>query len=466
MATYLASWIGYEAYDTLLKSKFLKDKSTSKRKLRLEIVHNTILHNVHSKGVTLQHITVAWKLIVEELGLSQPSIAYFCTLMDRHIPIQHHIIAIGKVLTDYYLMTPLFMELCLFYTDNNNLFEYPIVACLGLGITKEIHMDTFFLFIQSIARLTPTLAKSIYTICSDDNIISSKNSTAEYETLLVNICRLKPYQSSLVDLLLKKKVNPDPAFLYVCMNDHIELVHLLLKHVIALQNVFRVICVSGKTNIVQIMLDAGVDPKSPYAFQDACASGQADTVRLLLDNGVNPGSQRGFRKACIFGMGNVVQMLLEEWVDPTSQYAFKKACKYGKAQIVQLLLEEGIDPRTQDAFREACAYGWTEIVQLLVTAGVDPNSQFAFQIACRTGNQQVVQLLLEMGVSPSSQLAFQGACVRGKIDIVHLLLVAGVNPNSQLAFQKARVYGNTDIMRLLIHAGAIQTPIVEYVSKK
>jgi ankyrin repeat protein len=127
---------------------------------------------------------------------------------------------------------------------------------------------------------------------------------------------------------------------------------------------------TGDVSIVRKLLQNGlIDPTSDHhaAIYTACIQGHLDVVKVLY-----PYSKSiSIESACQYGRLEVVQYLIEQGVDPTFpyHYPFVRACERGYRDIVELLLTcANVSPNAynNEALLRACKNGHIEIVRILL----------------------------------------------------------------------------------------------------
>ena len=151
-----------------------------------------------------------------------------------------------------------------------------------------------------------------------------------------------------------------------------------------------------------------------------CEFGNTDKVRQLLSNGVNPNCSPSYfgttplRIAAVKGHKDIVEMLLDAGIDPDredggDQTPLMFAAGNGRVGIVKLLLEAGANPNRADdtgttPLHKASYFGQKEIAQMLIDAGADINrindfvgGRTPLKWAVYHGHQDVVELLRNAG---------------------------------------------------------------------
>ncbi|KAI0479765.1 ankyrin repeat-containing domain protein [Xylaria cf. heliscus] len=212
------------------------------------------------------------------------------------------------------------------------------------------------------------------------------------------------------------------------------------------------------------------DPENGNPFEAALERGDVKTFHILLDGGKRVKAARGFygtalRAAAANGVTELVQMLLDQGIDPNTRMegydgvfnrdydeynaregdALCAACEKGYAEIVLMLLEKGANPNVKGsrvALEAASMGGHKDIVQMLLEKGANPNVErpycdTALVAAAKRGHKDIVRMLLEKGANQESCItALKAATERKHKDIVQMLLEKGTNtPNGQDHFQ-------------------------------
>ena len=133
----------------------------------------------------------------------------------------------------------------------------------------------------------------------------------------------------------------------------------------------------GNVKMVQLGLDAGVDPAAfnNLAIREASEDGYQDVVELLLNDArVDPSANNYYavHLAAMKGHKEVMASLLRHhMIDPTAKdfFGIQWAADYGNLDVVKLLLKDGRgDPTSWDnwAIRRAAKYGLMDLVELLL----------------------------------------------------------------------------------------------------
>ena len=80
-------------------------------------------------------------------------------------------------------------------------------------------------------------------------------------------------------------------------------------------------------------------------LQDACTNGRLDIVELLLDRGVDVNTPDALSNACVIGNDSIVRLLLDKGADPNYKFGepLKKAAESGNLGCVKLLLVNGAE---------------------------------------------------------------------------------------------------------------------------
>uniref|UniRef100_A0A7S3G4Q3 Uncharacterized protein n=1 Tax=Palpitomonas bilix TaxID=652834 RepID=A0A7S3G4Q3_9EUKA len=273
---------------------------------------------------------------------------------------------------------------------------------------------------------------------------------------------------------------------------NLRMVRYLLENVVKVEELkgvfhpFTVACAEGNREIIDLLLEYGVDPNvealgGQNALFKAASRGDIDLISKLLELGANVDGQEGdglplaiaaqenrFAAVKLLlskgakinvearplilaidkGYTDIALYLIEAGADPNypckgGQGALWKAAYNGRIAIVKALLSKGARVEGQ---REAAApiivaaqNGHVEVIKALVEAGADVNSEAkmttALEVAVRNDRYECVKYLLEKGaksVAPSQglpltplDLAFLMNAVRE--EIIVLLLRHGAN---------------------------------------
>ena len=240
-----------------------------------------------------------------------------------------------------------------------------------------------------------------------------------------------------------------------------------------------VACSNGYDQIVQLLLNAGANPKdlprplgcrsdrTPLRSTDrtplplAVENKRYDVIELLLQwrapdgDKIDPNKFAPLVTVCRYGHIKTVQLFLDAGAsvnavdDKSGSSALTMACHIKHYNIVDLLLnvpDIDVNHRTPDgntALMYASKDGKTEIVQLLLLKGAEPNyvdceGNTALIKACsrRERKTEIVNILLNMGAALNhfnnkGKTALIIACMRGQrnIPMICNLLSKGADPN-------------------------------------
>ncbi|KAF9888039.1 hypothetical protein FE257_009303 [Aspergillus nanangensis] len=268
-----------------------------------------------------------------------------------------------------------------------------------------------------------------------------------------------------------------------------------------------VACMSDRTEIVQMLLQAGavIQPGTSQAYcalTVACANGNLEIVKLLLERAVRArkkegdtdegqitcsnmpfGAGAGLNQAAFYGHADIVQLLLENGADilikagaefhpesGQSRRSFTRACRTGQEQAVCMMLELGADVKSTQGLVEACTFGHETIVEILLARGAEVNPPGGYDgegiplsVACANGHEGIVKRLIFYGAdinrvdSPSAPALYE-ACRQGNETIVRSLLQGGALINEQASewnpLSVACQHSHQMIAKLLLEAGA------------
>lgn len=244
----------------------------------------------------------------------------------------------------------------------------------------------------------------------------------------------------------------------------------------------------GDTNMVNTLLDEGVDPTHTYLRSAvplgfAIETNKFDIVRILLEHGADPnlGSTVREMETPLYRAINsenleLVRMLLAFRADPNllsdigigvSKRPLLAAVSKGNIQMVRLLLEQGADPNLSSPdfgtpLTKAVEAGNIQIVKVLIENGaLAPRSIDLLNIAAYQGHTAILKLLLDLGLGNVIDADSLGltplhkAAERGKTQSCKLLLERGANVNAvdntgATALHYASEYGHVEIVQLLL----------------
>ncbi|XP_019616646.1 PREDICTED: uncharacterized protein LOC109464149 [Branchiostoma belcheri] len=217
----------------------------------------------------------------------------------------------------------------------------------------------------------------------------------------------------------------------------------------------------------------------------AAGKGHIETVKALLGAGANEITDiehlhgTSLHSAASEGQTEIVQVLIAAGMDPSVQNHFKDtplhfAASEGHTETVQALLSAGADPdvvnRMWDTpLNSAATNGHTETVQALLTAGAKfDNANTPVHSAATKGHTETVQALLAAGADPNAHIdgrtPLHCAAMEGHPEIVQVLLTAGatldarddceIYKNGNTALHWASTNGHTETVQVLLTAGA------------
>ncbi|WP_197431086.1 ankyrin repeat domain-containing protein [Aliiruegeria sabulilitoris] len=221
---------------------------------------------------------------------------------------------------------------------------------------------------------------------------------------------------------------------------------------------------------VERLLEEGAPPKAIY---DAIYVGSSEIVELLLDAGIDPNFADGapLREAAREGKLEIVRLLLERGADPDAPNpggltALYLAISRGHIEVAEHLIGIGASVDTETLIR-AARNGDTGVLQLLVNAGLDINEgdgSTALMQAAGMGHAEAVKFLIENGAEVSTRdetgrTAFFWALQNNHLDIVDILNSAGAEfftdqVSINLTLLDATKSKNTFLMRKALEVGA------------
>ena len=220
-------------------------------------------------------------------------------------------------------------------------------------------------------------------------------------------------------------------------------------------------------NPVHNLKTSGADYEN--AIMDAAYAGHTEMVKLLLERGSFTNQLKLqyeiFWSACRYGHIQLVQIMLDEGLDVNATQlggsrALESAAHYGHTSIVSLLFESGADlnydGNERHAIHAAARNGYQEIVQMLLDQGADINSSGSRGMtpiweAAKNQQLDMMRFLLNKGADPQAyecgDYAFFHAVIQGHEQVVCILAEAGVNVDGspcyteQLPILDVMIYG-------------------------
>jgi ankyrin repeat protein len=256
----------------------------------------------------------------------------------------------------------------------------------------------------------------------------------------------------------------------------------------------------GKTNVVRLFLQAGIDPSGAVrdgatALMQVAGRGDVTLVEMLLKAGAAIDARdRDGSTALVWAAagGHVpaMRVLLKAGASQKSyNAALLAAVRWNHVDALRLMLEQGANPRADDGAIAARLRSLPhmdpgnaqlgEVLNILLQRGwpVDArsghqrhgNDLTALMIAASNGDMALMQLLLKAGADVNLQCdcrafysgghtALTLACQRGDIDAVQLLLDAGAVLEAQsrdgTPLMVAVEHDRVAVLKLLLEKGA------------
>ena len=218
------------------------------------------------------------------------------------------------------------------------------------------------------------------------------------------------------------------------------------------------------------------------AIMDAAYAGHTEMVRLLLGRGsfanILELQYEIFWSACRYGHIQLVQIMLDEGLDVNAtklggSRALESAAYYGHVSIVSLLLENGADLNYDGnewhAIHAVASNGHQELVQMLLDQGADINSSGSRGVtpiweAAKNRQLDMMRFLLNNGADLQAyefgDYAFFRAVIQGHKQVVCILAEAGVNIDGPPGdtepppILNAMIHGQGNMVKLLLELGA------------
>nr|GAT54196.1 predicted protein [Mycena chlorophos] len=263
----------------------------------------------------------------------------------------------------------------------------------------------------------------------------------------------------------------DSALFSACHASQTELVRMLLGEMNAnpaarknrKENVLHVAASAGNVDIVQLLLNKGID-HSPLNNNEQtplyCAAdhGHAAVVQLLLNAGAEHSWEDERNSTPLHAAANgghieVVELLLSISQScnrrTNSGYTpLHQAARGGYSKIVKVLLDNGANPHQIDADSEtpmhaAASGNHSQVVKILIDAGadckaIDTRGNTPFHAALYTSRHYrglrsgIVKLFLDIGAdyrstNKAGETPLHLAAAAGQVECVHILLTAGAS---------------------------------------
>ena len=221
-------------------------------------------------------------------------------------------------------------------------------------------------------------------------------------------------------------------------------------------------CWKGNTDAIDILLNAGANPRIANAYRDTCLavatdrSVSKDLLQALIDNGayVNATNKQNLTAlmiACWKGNVDAIHVLLKAGADSSITNANGDTCltvatdRRLSKDVLQAIIDNGADVNATNkqsltALMLASWKGYVGAINLLLTAGADPNIALVKTDAClttatvRSFSKKVPQKIIhhDAGVNvakKSGVTAVWIACHQGDVDAINVLLNAGADSN-------------------------------------
>ena len=217
----------------------------------------------------------------------------------------------------------------------------------------------------------------------------------------------------------------------------------------------------------------------------ASVEGHFEIVEYLVERGVDVNSAIAIISASKYGHFEILKYLVEHGADVnTKEYLFNNtsltlASKKRNLEMVKYLVENGADSNAKDqngwtALLYAAEKGHFDIVKYLVEHGANANLEDDFgwtplKYVSKRGYLEIVKYLVEKGAIVNAtnewnETALMYASEVGNFEIVKYLVENGADFNGKdkhgyTALMNASLYGHLDIVKYLIENGADANPM-------
>ena len=249
----------------------------------------------------------------------------------------------------------------------------------------------------------------------------------------------------------------------------------------------------GHKTIVQILLDAGMDPSSilwdgEMPLHRASYQGESEIIQLILAAGSDVSAlgalkRTALHRAAINGNVEAIQILLQAGADvlvSDQNGDFLLTLFRGHKAAAEMLLEAGSDISVKNrsegtALLHSCHSGDFEVIQFVVEVykamGMslqerDRGGKTPLHVTARSGHEAASRVLIENGIDVMKK--FDGytplhiAALKGHESVVKLLLEKDADVDACDGTEKIPVYlatgrGHASVVRLLLQHGADAT---------
>ena len=209
------------------------------------------------------------------------------------------------------------------------------------------------------------------------------------------------------------------------------------------------------------------------AFFKAVSSGNTELVRILLDAGVDINdkdkyNKTGLMNAITYGYDGIAELLINKCndlniADFNGESAVIYAVKYNKLNLIPLMIEKGSEfksPKVNLLHEYLYNYILNYIKYRPLPASERPPV-----------NLKLIKYLLEKGVDVNYKDVFEetilsNATQIGDVELIELLLLNGADPNTEIKYFKialgtAAVYGHYDIFKMLYRCTKLDAPDIQ-----